>query len=1470
METYGLALALSLTDDMTSGVNSAITALNGLISALENVDDTASSTSLTNLCNAAVLLGDTFESAGNSILNVFSSVLGNVMSTGSTFENFRTTVGALYGDLDEFGKAGEVTAGVLQNMFDFAVESPFDMTDTMPFITKFKVLGLDAFQQVSGAITGADQSLLQWVTDLMSVRSDMDAGWWSKALTNFLNPDNSRSLYMLKNALGDVEGLLESVGDTLADTAEGRVQNLVSLVEALGATGLTDAMMGHWSTLLSNMEDVLMQFWLGISDAGAFDGVKNALITVVDALNDTDFESFGQSIAGGLRVITVPLQLIADAAAKVIRVMTNFISVHPILTKVAVGAVGLLGILLVLSGVVLKIGGSIGLLVIGFGRLTETFATFRSTQIFNQFTALGARMRWLSVGLTALYVMWNKDFAGIKTKTIAFVNNVKSSFSQARSIVQMNANEMKAALAALDVNNPFDNFTRGLTRLGVLISAVKEGLANQDGADFFLSMDTYEKLAELGLLNIVGRIFDVKYAIDRFVQGFKTGWSTISQLVSDFIDKFKISIKGTFLDDLITKVEELCDFQFDREGVFGFIEKVGEWAGKIAPLVVGLVALRTAFGGLGTVLSGLGGLISGGGILSTLGGGLLSGLGGLSSSISGGLGTAFTVGIRALNPISWLSLLLTPITTMFARLTRPFAAGGIRVVNALGRAITGSRWIQGNGIVSSIMQSLSRIGNLGNMGNVFGGISTVITQTVTAPLRGLASVGSGAFRGLVTAVTSPAGAITAGATAIGTGFGQAYENVEGFKEWVNNSLGLTEDLDFSTMFDGFTSGCEGFLENLKSTFQEFISFDWLFDGLNLDIDFGGLTEGMNMWEMFGIDSEDGNFLDNITEMLGNLKDTLLDLWDSVSPILAYLGVLFADFASVVWDALGIVMEIVGVAIKGTIIPVLQFCAAEVMVIVGSIIEIIQGAIKTISGVIDVVVGIVQGIYGIIKGLFTGDWTTAGEAWEKIKEGFSGITEGIGEIFGGVIDFITGTVANFIELGANIIGGIVEGIEGVWDTITETISNFVDHFIQFFKDLFGISSPSTVMSEIGQFLLEGLGEGINNTIEFVLGIVSSVVEGISTVFWSIVDVVSSIGSDVVEFFTSAFQDAYDAVTGIFNVLGEFFSGIWENVKGLFSGELSPLEFFQGIFQEAYDAVTGIFGVLGEFFSGVWQDIVDLFSSIGVTVGEAVQGAVSTAVNAVLSTAVKIINGFISAINLAIGIINKIPGVNISKLNTLETPQMPSSSTSSGSTQVAKSGVSKGATLMAKGGVVDDATLAVVGEAGKEAVMPLERNTGWIGDLAEQINNTGNAQNNKYSRDMVEYLSTMSDYLGIIEDKSQKTSDVVQSDGLPVIIETNTESGDNEYVPTVPVVNNSSGGNNYSTSSYVKNDSYITRTNTNNVAGNTDNSVKFESGSIVIQASGVSESEAENLANMIMQKIKRQQEVSNLTNYKGIGG
>ena len=84
---------------------------------------------------------------------------------------------------------------------------------------------------------------------------------------------------------------------------------------------------------------------------------------------------------------------------------------------------------------------------------------------------------------------------------------------------------------------------------------------------------------------------------------------------------------------------------------------------------------------------------------------------------------------------------------------------------------------------------------------------------------------------------------------------------------------------------------------------------------------------------------------------------------------------------------------------------------------------------------------------------------------------------------------------------------------------------------------------------------------------------------------------------------------------------------------------------------------------------------------------------------LSGAIAIINGFISAINLAISIINAIPGVEIDKLDKLEVPELE------------------------EGGVLEKGQVGLLEGNGAEAVVPLEKNSKWISRVADDMQNQG---------------------------------------------------------------------------------------------------------------------------------------------------
>lgn len=451
---------------------------------------------------------------------------------------------------------------------------------------------------------------------------------------------------------------------------------------------------------------------------------------------------------------------------------------------------------------------------------------------------------------------------------------------------------------------------------------------------------------------------------------------------------------------------------------------------------------------------------------------------------------------------------------------------------------------------------------------------------------------------------------------------------------------------------------------------------------------------------------------------------------------------------------------------------------EILMVVGvalaAIGAIILGAPALIAGIVAGIVALVATLVVVIK-----------EHWQQICDFFSMIGTWIyNNVIKPVADF-------FVGLWNGIVTGVTTAISAVksflstiamWlytNVIQPVVNFFMTYIYPFIEKIAEIVAKiieivTTLVSVGVQFL-------VSKFLEFVNWINTNVVQPVIQFFTNLWNGIVSVFSTIAEWFTTQFTNAVNGIKTAFSVVGEFFSGIWNSITTTFANVAS---WFGGVFSSAVEAIKSFFSPLGEFFQGVWNNIVSIFTTIGAKISDAISGAVKGAINTVLSGAAGIINGFISAINAAISVINAIPGVSISKISPLEVP------------------------ALAKGGIIESPTTALIGEAGTEAVMPLENNTGWIGVLASMI-----------TQEMRNIRPT-------------NTSEMNT---------TNNEDTTNRYLTT----NNN--------------------TNSSTVQGDTDNSINFNEGAIQITVQNASEEEAMRLAKMIMEYIKRQKQLDRMMNY-----
>lgn len=306
-----------------------------------------------------------------------------------------------------------------------------------------------------------------------------------------------------------------------------------------------------------------------------------------------------------------------------------------------------------------------------------------------------------------------------------------------------------------------------------------------------------------------------------------------------------------------------------------------------------------------------------------------------------------------------------------------------------------------------------------------------------------------------------------------------------------------------------------------------------------------------------------------------------------------------------------------------------------------------------------------------------------------------------------ITWVIAAIAALIAIGVLLYQNwdtVVEFAKTAWQGLCDFISGICRAIGEFFSGLW------TKLQEIFEPIGQWFGEKFQQAWDAIVNIFSGIGEWFSGVFqgaWdAIVNIFTPIGSwfgqrwadvtsalaNIGAWFTDMFQKAWTGLTNIFSKLGSWFGERWADVTNALS---SVSNWFGEMFTNAYNAVKDAFSSIGDFFKGVWDTVKSIFVNAGQMVGEAVGGAFKSAVNAVLGTIENVVNGFIGMINGVLGVVRNLPGLGwVGSVSTVSLPRL------------------------ARGGIVDSPTIAMIGEAGKEAVVPLE-NTGFIQTLGRVV-------------------------------------------------------------------------------------------------------------------------------------------------------
>lgn len=279
---------------------------------------------------------------------------------------------------------------------------------------------------------------------------------------------------------------------------------------------------------------------------------------------------------------------------------------------------------------------------------------------------------------------------------------------------------------------------------------------------------------------------------------------------------------------------------------------------------------------------------------------------------------------------------------------------------------------------------------------------------------------------------------------------------------------------------------------------------------------------------------------------------------------------------------------------------------------------IKGIFDTISGFFETFDWnvIIDGLLNFISGF---DWNGVSDAiFEALGSACASLVN-LGMVIGEKINEALDKAKEFFQEKIEECGGNV--VKGIFIGIIEALGNLgqwvIDHifipFIEGFKKAFGIHSPSTVMMELGNYIIQGLLNGISNLVS------------------KVTDIWNRMKSTAIEIFSNIKTAITSKVTEIKNSISQKF-------------------------QDAYNSIKNIFSNIGNFFDGIWGRVKNSFSNLGTSIGNAIGGAVKSGINGVISLVERTINSAIRMINNGISMINMIPGVHVGTMNTLSLPRL----------------------------------------------------------------------------------------------------------------------------------------------------------------------------------------------------------------------
>jgi phage-related protein len=327
-----------------------------------------------------------------------------------------------------------------------------------------------------------------------------------------------------------------------------------------------------------------------------------------------------------------------------------------------------------------------------------------------------------------------------------------------------------------------------------------------------------------------------------------------------------------------------------------------------------------------------------------------------------------------------------------------------------------------------------------------------------------------------------------------------------------------------------------------------------------------------------------------------------------------------------------------------------------------------------------------------------------------------------------------------EDGQQITANLIQMFSDIFGTVTLLVAQFRDDLMHLFVDPFVNNSDSIktalegileVVSEVTTTISEIVRQTTDGIVklydEHISPFITSINEGVSELIEKFLEFWNTYMQPILEEWAAMFEDTYqNHLKPVIDKVIECVGKIIDILKILWENWIQPL--IAWVIENILPVITPILDSLSQYVKGCIDGIIDFVDGLLNAVSdvldviikllkgdwkgawEAAKKVVKDVVNGILAAVESMANGVVNAVNTMIRALNglhfdipewvpvlggKTFGFNIGEISAVHIPRL------------------------ANGGITTGSTLANIGEAGREAVLPLENNLSYLEPLAEMI-------------------------------------------------------------------------------------------------------------------------------------------------------